>query len=166
MKYPLRSQLYLQNNRHFMRGLFTRCQITSGSIILKCPGKIVDHPNRYSLQIDQKRHLNKGGDIDDFINHSCEPNCFIRFPDLSLEALRDIQPGEELTINYCASELKIEEPFECNCGAANCYRTVRGFAYLSTAEKKALEKTLSPFLKKILYKNDKAQRYFASRLLT
>lgn len=40
---------------------------------------------------------------DQRINHACRPNAFYRFNDYTLEfdvfALRDIQPGEELTFS-------------------------------------------------------------------
>ncbi|MET0626769.1 MAG: SET domain-containing protein-lysine N-methyltransferase [Pyrinomonadaceae bacterium] len=60
-----------------------------------------------------------GGDATAFINHSCDPNAFMRIvPGLKVVifARRDIQPGEELTIDY-------RDPYHpevCNCGAANC----------------------------------------------
>ena len=151
MTYPLKSQLFLHYNRQGIHGVSTRGRITSGSAILKFTGSIIDCPNRYSIQIGRNLHLGKSGDFDDFINHSCRPNSFIRFPELTLEALYDIGPGEELTINYCASELEMQEPFECGCGMANCYKIVKGFAYLSDPEKKALKGILSPFLETLLF---------------
>ena len=60
-----------------------------------------------------------GGNETAFMNHSCDPNAFIRVvPGLKVAvfARRDIQPGEELTIDY-------RDPYHpevCRCGAANC----------------------------------------------
>lgn len=60
-----------------------------------------------------------GGNETAFINHSCDPNAFIRvMPGLKVGifARRDIPPGEELTIDY-------RDPYHpevCHCGAANC----------------------------------------------
>jgi SET domain-containing protein len=60
-----------------------------------------------------------GGNETAFMNHSCDPNAFIRVvPGLKVAifARRDIQPGEELTIDY-------RDPYHpevCQCGAANC----------------------------------------------
>ena len=53
------------------------------------------------------------------MNHSCDPNAFIRIvPGLKVAvfARRDIQAGEELTIDYRDPD----HPEVCHCGAANC----------------------------------------------
>jgi hypothetical protein len=60
-----------------------------------------------------------GGNETAFINHSCDPNAFIRVVSaekVAIFARRDIQPGEELTIDY-------RDPYHpevCRCGAPNC----------------------------------------------
>ena len=60
-----------------------------------------------------------GGNETAYMNHSCDPNAFIRVvPGLKVAvfARRDIQPGEELTIDYRDPD----HPKVCHCGAANC----------------------------------------------
>ena len=60
-----------------------------------------------------------GGNETAYINHSCDPNAFIRIvPGLKVAifARRDIQPGEELTIDYRDPD----HPEVCRCGAAKC----------------------------------------------
>jgi hypothetical protein len=60
-----------------------------------------------------------GGNETAYINHSCDPNAFIRIvPGLKVAifARRDIQPGEELTIDYRDPD----HPEVCRCGAPNC----------------------------------------------
>ena len=60
-----------------------------------------------------------GGNETAYMNHSCDPNAFIRVvPGLKVAifARRDIRPGEELTIDYRDPN----HPEVCHCGAANC----------------------------------------------
>lgn len=60
-----------------------------------------------------------GGDQTAFINHSCEPNAYMRNAPgdkVIFFALRDIQPGEEITIDYRDPELLTK----CKCGAPTC----------------------------------------------
>src|SRR3989338_6894627 len=52
----------------------------------------------------------------DFINHSCDPNCGIR-GSLEIVAMRDIEPGEEITIDYAMSESS-DLHMECSCSSA------------------------------------------------
>lgn len=58
-----------------------------------------------------------------FINHSCDPNTYMRLTDRRVEfyALRTIKVGEELSCDY--GETHHEGKLPCGCGAKNC----RGF---------------------------------------
>ncbi|MBI1862672.1 SET domain-containing protein [Candidatus Microgenomates bacterium] len=63
------------------------------------------------------------------LNHSCEPNCWIyTYHGHSLFfAIRDIAPGEELTIMYLLSPLDNSCkncPHNCLCGATRCTKTM------------------------------------------
>jgi SET domain-containing protein len=55
-----------------------------------------------------------------FINHSCDPNTFMRCTPERAEfyARRAIAPGEELTVDYGESHHGGRLP--CRCGAATC----------------------------------------------
>ncbi len=68
-------------------------------------GGFVETPRatRYSIQLGEQRHAVPGGALA-FLNHSCAPNCVVDTEGLALVALRGIDPGEELTIFYPATE--------------------------------------------------------------
>ena len=59
-----------------------------------------------------------------FINHSCEPNVFIRiaYGRAEFYALRNIPAGEELTCDYGVSHHDGALP--CRCGAAKCRKFI------------------------------------------
>jgi len=65
-----------------------------------------------------------GGSGAEYVNHSCEPNLVSRIVrgHILYVALRDIQPGEELTIDYRFD--KDVEKVVCRCGSANCRGTI------------------------------------------
>jgi hypothetical protein len=72
-----------------------------------------------------------GGNDARWINHSCEPNCEAVEEDdcIFIEAIRDIQPGEELFYDYAleideAITKESKEKFACHCLAANCRGTM------------------------------------------
>jgi hypothetical protein len=56
-----------------------------------------------------------------FLNHSCAPNCEAVCEDerVWIVALREIQPGEEITFNY-GYDLDGYEEHPCQCGATGC----------------------------------------------
>ena len=60
-----------------------------------------------------------GGDATAYINHSCAPNVYMRAVPgdrVAFFALRDIKPGEEITMNYRDPN----HPKICRCGADEC----------------------------------------------
>jgi hypothetical protein len=71
-------------------------------------------------------------DIDNFLCHSCDPNCaFLIGADLAagLVARRDIAEGEAINFDYDETEddLRGERGgFECHCGAAKCRGEILG----------------------------------------
>jgi SET domain-containing protein len=60
-----------------------------------------------------------------FINHSCAANCETRElrDKVWIVAIRNIEPGEEITYDYCLYDGGDDEA-HCNCGAATCRRTM------------------------------------------
>jgi SET domain-containing protein len=59
-----------------------------------------------------------------FINHSCEPN--VGFAgNILLVAMRDIDPGEELTTDYALFD-DYDGEMQCRCGTASCRGTIGG----------------------------------------
>jgi len=74
--------------------------------------------NRWSLD------GSRGGNGTHYINHSCEPNAFMKilYKHILFIALRDIKPGEEITIDY-ESTLH-DDSKRCICGAPTCRGTI------------------------------------------
>jgi SET domain-containing protein len=80
--------------------------------------RICDVDGRYS--IDGSR----GGNGTHYINHSCAPNCYMKilYGHILFFALRDIEPGEEITADY-VSTLHSDKK-RCTCGAPTCRGTI------------------------------------------
>lgn len=57
-------------------------------------------------------------------NHSCDANT--KMVGLNMIASRDINEGEELTLDYAQFLDATMEPFTCNCGSANCRGMISG----------------------------------------
>lgn len=66
----------------------------------------------------------RGGNGTHYINHSCTPNAFMQIlhDHILFIALRDITPGEEITIDY-EQTLHSDEK-RCICGSSNCRGTI------------------------------------------
>ena len=59
-----------------------------------------------------------------YTNHSCDPNLAIQ-GQIVLVAMRDVAPGEELTIDWATTDDGDYE-MPCRCGSARCRGTVTG----------------------------------------
>lgn len=59
-----------------------------------------------------------------YTNHSCEPNIGIQ-GQIVFVAMRDIQPGEELTHDWATTDDDQYE-MQCRCGAKTCRGTISG----------------------------------------
>ena len=57
-------------------------------------------------------------------NHCCQPNT--AYDGLNVIALTQINPGEELTLDYTSFLDEHMEPFHCSCSAPGCRGMVRG----------------------------------------
>lgn len=114
-------------------GLFATAPIAAGDFILeytgtRIPTKVADTlPSRYLFEIDRDWTIDGSSraNIARYINHSCEPNCEADIHDgaILIHAVRDIAPGEEITINY--GEEYFDEfirPVGCKCNA--CTRSL------------------------------------------
>ena len=110
-------------------------EINYGTPMLTFSGVYKDTPGRYSLQVIND-HLHPHNDNEEelkkliwpYLNHSCQPNAFVKTQTKQLIALRNIQADEEITIDYELTESKMSDPFNCFCGSEICRNYISGYA--------------------------------------
>jgi len=114
--------------------------------IIKICGTISDKSDKYSIQISENQHI--VGELGNFINHSCNFNCYIYVDkEIWLVAKRNIRKDEELTFNYNTTEYELSCPFDCFCGGLDCQGIIKGYKHLKQEEKEYLFPWLSPYLR-------------------
>ncbi len=129
------------------RGVYAARRIRSGTRIIEYVGDRISHDeadSRYEMKADDDGHTflfvvdddlcidaGVGGNPARFINHKCDANCetIIEGRRVFIEAIRTIQPGEELGYDYQLTWESTDDPDElnlyaCRCGAANCRGTM------------------------------------------
>jgi uncharacterized protein len=128
--------LYVKETVNKGMGVFTIKQYKTGEKLLNFKGNIVDvdevEDHAKYLQIGNRLFIGSSGEPDDFINHSCEPNCGLAQIEgqTILIAIKDIQPYEELTFDYSTWMSGDHWEMECLCGTVCCRKKVRDFKYL------------------------------------
>jgi hypothetical protein len=124
-------------------GVFALRKIRKGTTITEYLGERVSHEeadSRYEnkdandnhtflFTVDSKTVIDGGVNGNDarYINHGCDPNCESSTlkKRIYVEAVRTIQPGEELAYDYQIERdpddpPNVDEIFACRCGAAKC----------------------------------------------
>jgi SET domain-containing protein len=136
------SAIEVRNDGDF-KGVYALETIKEGAVVFQLQGTVTDTPTKYTIQVGWRRHLNfptirKANDDRDycwqFLNHSCNPNGYIDTADLTFRALRQIAPGDQITFNYLTTESAMAVPFQCICGATNCYGFIQGHNFLTPEE--------------------------------
>lgn len=133
----------VRHSRVHGHGVFAKRRIRKGTTVIEYLGDRVSHDEanaRYEdkdpkdghtflFTVDAKTVIDAGVDGNDarFINHGCDPNCQAVDADkrIFIEALRTIQPGEELAYDYGIQRDADDPPdidaiFGCRCGAVRC----------------------------------------------
>lgn len=128
-------------------GAFALRRIRKGTRIVEYLGERVSHQEadrRYESKdandshtflfiVDSRTVIDAGVDGNDarFLNHSCNPNCesVIENRRVFIEAIRTIEPGEEMTYDYQIQREDddppgIDEVFACRCGFPECRGTM------------------------------------------
>lgn len=134
----------------------------AGDRILMVSGRESKITHRHALQVAEGCHVVAGEPVVDergrdryawrFLSHACDPNSMLRGRELV--ARREIAAGDELTLNYLASEWDMAEPFACAC-VHDCglvprgpdgERWIRGYRHLTHAQRVRLRNYASAHL--------------------
>jgi SET domain-containing protein len=115
------------------RGLFARQTIRKGEFILEYKGKRIptkaadELSSRYLFELDEQWTVDgpPSRNTAGYINHACVPNAEAQIEagtderdHINIYALRDIQPDEEVTIDYGQEYFdEFIKPVGCKCGA-------------------------------------------------
>lgn len=92
------------------------------------PGEAASLPAPYREILDTYAYTAPDGnrvlcwDFGRFINHSCRPTSRSLGPEVEI-AVRDIEPGDQITSDY--GELNLDAELECHCGAEGCRGSIR-----------------------------------------
>ncbi len=119
------------------RGLFAAKQIKKDDLVIVWGGIYIDangvkeakRNGKLVMQWDDNLFSveDRGEDSGYFVNHSCEPNLWMKGA-YALVAMRDIEKGEEVTADYAiweADESYVSK-WDCDCGSLNCRKKITG----------------------------------------
>ncbi|POM78701.1 Histone-lysine N-methyltransferase [Phytophthora palmivora] len=122
--------------------------VKAGQLVIEYVGEVINEEEKERRLLDHAKNspedknmyimeLGKGeyidarfkGSVSRFINHSCDPNCHLLkwrvkgVNRIAITALRDIEPGTELSYDYQFHTKQAME-WKCHCNSNNCRGTM------------------------------------------
>jgi len=91
-------KVYVADSGIHGRGLFAKAKIRKGEVIGEIEPKRAKKNGPYVLWVSEEEGYKVDGPLK-YINHSSKPNAAY-YDDLTVVALRNIKPDEEITHNY------------------------------------------------------------------
>ena len=137
------------------QGVFTTVDIPTNVPIIEVRGTIykekdLPNPNHPALlQVGPDIFIGPSGGVDDYINHSCNPNCLVHIAGnrAVVYSMYVIPEGSEITFDYSttATDDHNKWKMECQCGEFACRKIISGHQYLDdTTKQKMQDKGMLP----------------------
>lgn len=142
------------------KGVFSKEKIKKGELVFDFSGgggKFYSSKERQFLekqwreldiQVDDDLFWGATNDsemeIGDYLNHSCDPSCGMGGA-LQIVAMRDIEPNEEITLDYAMSESHSFD-IECNCRNPLCRGIITGEDWKKKELQERYRGYFSPYL--------------------
>jgi uncharacterized protein len=147
------------DTKQYGRGLKTTRPFKKDEELLRFSGKEMSLAEFFTLpqeliayphQIDDNLMFGptsvKDVGVAEFVNHSCNPNSGF-FDEITLVAIRTIQPGEQITIDYAFSETFALFSMECKCKEPDCRKIITCDDWMLTSLQAKYSKYFQPYIK-------------------
>lgn len=137
MKSIISSKIEIKNSKINNIGMYAKELIHKGEIVYIKGGHILSRDELFTtgvinsyLPISDNYYIGalcqeEEAEIKLYNNHSCDPNCGMH-GEITFVAIRDIMPGEELTVDYAFIDNE-DYSFECHCGSPQCRHIITGY---------------------------------------
>ncbi len=140
-------------------GVFTTVPIAAGTTVIVWGGTVMTqadfergaglrHSNVGLAEgIVLAQSVEDGLGMDDYMNHSCDPNLWLD-DEVTLVARRNIKVGEELTIDYAVEvgDQTYVMKIACSCGSLSCRGKITGLDWQFPSIQSRYAGHFSPFI--------------------
>ena len=148
-------------------GMFARESIKKGEVVCIVGGIVMTdsefaafqttHSLYNSIQIDKNLHLVEDPQVtrysDGSMNHSCDSSAWMD-DEVTLVARRDIESGEEVTVDYALFTTQSNWMLDtrCHCGSPYCRRIITGDDWRREDVQERYRNHFSPFINRRIEK--------------
>lgn len=120
----------LLNNLYKLNdSIFAKSRIEKNYPVIEFSGVILDekkYPEDLILNIEKNKYIGPSGSFDDYIKHSCNPNCKVKIVKnrAFLYSIKVIRVNEEITFDYSTVIPDKEYKENCHCKQFNCSKKI------------------------------------------
>lgn len=117
--------------------LYSTVNIEKNKPVLEFTGDLFEINNGNRFQIGNKKFLGDSGEIDDYVSHSCNPNCkiYIVANRAWLYSIKEIKADEKISFDF-STIISDETIFNCTCNEYRCRKNISSYHDLSDELKK------------------------------
>lgn len=142
-------------------GIFASQPIRAGEVVVIVGGVVMTESEFESfqathslynfIQIDKQLYLVEDPEttesVEGFVNHSCDSNTWMN-DEVTLAARRDIEAGEEVTVDYAVFTTQSNWMLDrrCRCGSPHCRRIITGDDWRREDVQERYRNHFSPFI--------------------
>ncbi|AIG26780.1 non-ribosomal peptide synthetase [Brevibacillus laterosporus] len=122
---PTKDRVEVINRAEFGDGVISKTIIQPGEIVFRFDGPQLPYQTLYTLQkhsglfVEDPYCMGK-------VLHSCDPNTVVDMDTQVFTAVKEIKPGDYITMDYETTEDELYRQFECGCGASKCRKIITG----------------------------------------
>ncbi|OHD56607.1 MAG: hypothetical protein A2Y33_03615 [Spirochaetes bacterium GWF1_51_8] len=125
---PTREKFRIVKTDDKGEGIVALVSFHPGEIAFRFQGEVRTEMTLFTLQIEPGLHLHDPHFMGKVL-HSCDPNLSCNMRTLTFTVLRDIHPGDYLTMDYEETEDELWRFFDCQCGSPKCKGVIMGKKY-------------------------------------
>jgi tyrocidine synthetase-3 len=111
------------------QGVISLVPFKAGDCVFTFTGALLSEQTLYTLQLQPGYYIHDPVVMGKVL-HSCSPNTSCDMITRTFTAVRNIEPGEFITMDYETTEDALFRPFHCGCGSANCRGLIRGKKFM------------------------------------
>lgn len=107
------------------KGVKTLRKWSKGQVLARMTGHQISEIRQHTLQISPTTH-NYDPYFSGYFLHACDPNISLNMEQMTITALKDIDAGSWLYMDYAETEDYLFKVFPCSCNSSNCRGWVTG----------------------------------------
>jgi hypothetical protein len=141
-RYRQTRNLFAVGDNHLGKAVYATVRFAEGAELMRFTGRRFHTDEIPSLmrgsddrfvQVTPDHYMGPSGQLDDLVNHSCDPNAGLRFTEdgVILVAIKNIASGDEISWDYSTTLAQSNWHMICQCRADSCRRVIGNFDTLS-----------------------------------